>query len=157
MFDHQLPDVADFCARHDAHWLVLDHVGKPALRDWGRAGEQAAQRWGQALRALAALPHVMCKLSGAVTETDWPGRQGLAPQDTQNILSCFDQALSAFGPQRLMYGSDWPVCQLSSSYDVVHGLAQQWAQSRLNTHEQDAFWRGNAMRCYGLDIPAGAA
>jgi L-fuconolactonase len=157
VFQRQLPDVVGFCARHDAHWLVLDHVGKPALRDWGQDDEQVAHQWRQGLRALAALPHVMCKLSGVVTETDWPHRSHLCPDDSDNILSCFDQALDAFGPQRLMYGSDWPVCQLSSPYGEVHGLAAQWAQSRLSPQEQAAFWHGNARRCYGLAMPAGVS
>ena len=157
VFDHQIPAVAGFCARHDAHWLVLDHMGKPALRDWERADGPAARRWGRGLRALAALPHLMCKLSGAVTETDRSARQALTPQDRQHILSCFDEALAAFGPQRLMYGSDWPVCQLASPYDGVHGLAHEWASSRLNAQEQDAFWSGNAIRCYGLDRPVHGA
>jgi L-fuconolactonase len=156
VFEHQLPAAVALCARHDAHWLVLDHVGKPALRDWGDAGAQASPGWGRALRELAAMPHVMCKLSGAVTETDWLNNHGLTPQDTRHILACFDQALEAFGPQRLMFGSDWPVCQLSAPYDVVHGLAEQWARSRLNAAEQEAFWSGNALRCYDLSPPTPA-
>lgn len=150
VFEHQLPAAVELCARHDAHWLVLDHVGKPALRDWGADDTQTSPRWNHCLRELAAMPHVMCKLSGAVTETNWLNNHGLTRQDTHNILACFDQALDAFGPQRLMYGSDWPVCQLSSSYDVVHGLAEQWAGSRLSATEQEAFWSGNAQRCYDL-------
>jgi L-fuconolactonase len=150
VFEHQLPAAVALCARHDAHWLVLDHMGKPALRDWGDDGAPAASRWRDGLRELAAMPHVMCKLSGAVTETDWPQHHGLTRQDARHILACFDQALEAFGPQRLMFGSDWPVCQLSSPYEVVHGLADQWARSRLSATEQEAFWSGNALRCYDL-------
>ena len=153
VFEPQLPAAVALCARHDTHWLVLDHVGKPALRDWGDDGAQASPGWSHALRELAAMPHVMCKLSGAVTETDWLNNHGLTRQDTRNILACFDQALDAFGPHRLMFGSDWPVCQLSAPYDVVHGLAEQWARSRLNAAEQEAFWSGNALRCYDLSPP----
>lgn len=149
VFDHQLADVTDFCKRHDRHWLVLDHVGKPALRDWNRSAE-AQTRWANGLRALAKLPHVMCKLSGLVTETDWSGNRILSFEDGLNILNCFDQALAAFGPQRLMFGSDWPVCQLASPYADVHTLATAWARSRLSTQERQAFWADNAMRCYGL-------
>jgi L-fuconolactonase len=57
----------------------------------------------------------------------------------------------------LMYGSDWPVCQLSATYADVHGLADRWAQSRLSATEQAAFWAGNARRCYGLRAPVLAA
>jgi len=156
VFEHQLPSVMDFCARHDAHWLVLDHVGKPALRGWNADRDQA-RPWFDHLRQLAALPHVMCKLSGLVTETQWSRGQGLSLADVQTIWACFDLALEAFGPQRLMYGSDWPVCQLSSSYDAVHDLAQTWAQKALTNSEQEAFWSGNAQRCYNLTVPTRAS
>jgi L-fuconolactonase len=153
VFDHQLPAVTEFCARHDQHWLVLDHMGKPALRDWASKPE-ISRHWSSCMRKLATLPHVVCKLSGAVTETDWAAHNGLAPQASQIILSCFDQALEFFGPQRLIFGSDWPVCQLAATYDAVYNLAHTWASTRLNLREQDAFWSGNAVRCYGLNVQA---
>ncbi len=147
VFDHQLPTVAQFCARHEGHWLVLDHLGKPALHDWRR---ETAARWTEGLRALAAMPHVVCKLSGLVTETRWQAGAGVHAVDRQLIRDRFDQALEAFGPQRLMYGSDWPVCQLAAPYETVYQLAQDWAASRLSAPEQQAFWGGNAVRVYGL-------
>ena len=152
VFDHQLADVVGLCARHNAHWLVLDHLGKPAVRHWA-SDRAVADRWCQGILALAALPHVMCKLSGLVTEADWAGHAGITAEDAQTMLACYDFALEAFGPQRLMYGSDWPVCQLSAPYAEVDGLADQWAQSRLSVTEQAAFWAGNARRCYGLQAP----
>jgi L-fuconolactonase len=155
VFDHQLDAAQALCARHTAHWLVLDHVGKPALRHWAQDSEAAA-RWRTRLAAVAALPHVMCKLSGLVTETDWADRHGVSPRDAQAIWDCFDHALAVFGPQRLMYGSDWPVCQLAARYDTVHGLAATWAQQALSISEQAAFWSGNALRCYGLTVPNAA-
>jgi len=97
---------------------------------------------------MARLPHVMCKLSGLVTEANW--QRGLHDADVSAIHQRFDQALSVFGAQRLMYGSDWPVCELAASYARVHGIAQDWANTRLSRDEQAAFWSGNAMRCYGL-------
>jgi L-fuconolactonase len=63
------------------------------------------------------LPHVACKLSGLVTEADW--LRGLRQKDYDNIALCLDAALEAFGPQRLMFGSDWPVCLLAASYAKV--------------------------------------
>ena len=152
VFDHQLTDVVSLCARHSAHWLVLDHVGKPAVRNW-KSDADVAGRWRKAILALAAMPHVMCKLSGLVTEADWAGHAGVTGDDAQTMLACFDFALQAFGPERLMYGSDWPVCQLSAPYADVYGLANRWAQSRLSVSEQAAFWAGNARRCYGLRAP----
>jgi L-fuconolactonase len=151
VFDHQLPTVLDFCARHDAHGLVLDHVGKPAIRDWFSYAE-VPRRWAAGVRKLAAMPHVMCKLSGLVTETDWQ-QTGMRSMDVRVIHACFDQALEAFGPRRLMFGSDWPVCELAAPYESVHRMVQAWANSRLSESEQQAFWAGNAVRCYGLALP----
>ncbi len=154
VFDRQMSSVVDFCARHDEHWLVLDHVGKPCIRDW-TARPEVPGLWLANLRALAAMPHVVCKLSGLVTEADWAAGNGLVQQDTRVMLECFDRALELFGPTRILYGSDWPVCQLSAPYEAVHGMAQLWANSRLTAQEQNAFWSGNAMRCYGLKpVPA---
>lgn len=149
VFDHQMPLVLDFCARHDRHWLVLDHVGKPAVRDWFKH-PQVSRRWADSLSELASMPHVMCKLSGLVTEADWRVNGGLQPADERVIHACFDQALDLFGPQRLLFGSDWPVCQLAASYGTVHQLAQTWADTRLSESEQQSFWAGNAQLCYGL-------
>ena len=151
LFGYQLPDAQAFCARHDRHWLVLDHVGKPALRDW--AQPDVASRWRKHVRALAQLPHLMCKLSGLVTETALSTAGALSAKDLSAIDQCFDQALEAFGPQRLMFGSDWPVCQLAAPYAQVADSASQWAASRLSSSEQDAFWSGNAVRAYGLTLP----
>jgi L-fuconolactonase len=153
VFDHQLLSVTEFCARHDQHWLVLDHVGKPALREWKPDNDRASW-WRAQISTMAALPHVLCKLSGLVTETQWQHGQGLSLADAQNIWACFDHALEAFGPDRLMYGSDWPVCQLSSPYDTVHRIADTWAESTLSSTEQAAFWGSNAIRCYGLNAQA---
>ena len=148
VFDHQLPAVTEFCARHDQHWLVLDHVGKPAVRDWARNPE-VSRRWSTCIRELATLPHVVCKLSGAVTESDWGSRPGLTPEDAKIILSCFDQALESFGPQRLMFGSDWPVCLLRADHAAVTALVDDWA-SRLSESEQAQLWGGTALRCYDV-------
>ena len=151
VFEHQLPEVIDFCARHDQHTLVLDHVGKPAVRDG--LNTQAHANWRRALRELAAMPHVMCKLSGLVTEAVSSPSQLDAAQISA-INACFDLALDAFGPDRLMFGSDWPVCQLAAPYTFVHDIAQTWASSRLGPQAQQAFWSDNAIRCYGLTVPA---
>lgn len=150
VFDRQISTVVDFCAQHDDYWLVLDHVGKPCIRDW--QSRETASRWLASIRALAAMPHVVCKLSGLVTETDWMAGHGVLPEDAKTMLECFDKALELFGPNRILYGSDWPVCQLAADYEAVHGLAQRWANTRLTAQEQNAFWSGNAQRCYQLAI-----
>lgn len=148
VFEHQMQDVHAFCRRHDQHWLVLNHVGKPCLHD----PQRDPTHWRTQLQALARMPHVLCKLSGLVTETDASQRQGSAWPDTQEPLlwACFDAALDAFGPKRLMFGSDWPVCQLAAPYAQVHGVVQAWAQSRLSASEQANLWHKNAECCYAL-------
>ncbi|RQR59624.1 amidohydrolase [Burkholderia sp. Bp9002] len=147
VFQRQLPDVRAFCARHDAHWLVLDHLGKPALAEFDR-DDTAFARWRNELQALGALPHVACKLSGLVTEADW--RHGLGARDLAQIERALDTALACFGPQRLMFGSDWPVCLLAAPYREVAALIERWAATRLSAHEREAVWGGTAARCYGV-------
>lgn len=133
----QLSLVPAFCARHEGHWLVLDHLGKPAI---GGAGEA---EWRRHLRTLAAQPHVLCKLSGLVTEV-------VGPQlDADALHRHLDAALDAFGAGRLMFGSDWPVCLLRAEYAAVAALVRDWS-SRLSATEQAQLWGGTAMRCYGL-------
>ena len=148
VFQRQLADVHDFCARHDGHWLVLDHLGKPALAAFD-TDDAVFANWREALRRLAALPHVVCKLSGLVTEADW--RRGLQPQDFGHIERCLDTALDLFGARRLMFGTDWPVCLLAASHARVVATLERWS-ARLSTAEQDAIWGETAIRCYGLRI-----
>ena len=153
VFAHQLPTALEFCARHDQHWLVLDHVAKPDLKS-SPEHEEKTRAWRGQVHTLAKLPHLMCKLSGLVTETAWAQGTGLSAHDRRAIAQCFDHALDCFGAERLMFGSDWPVCQLAAPYATVAALAQQWADARLSSNEQQAFWQGNAVRAYGLQVPA---
>jgi L-fuconolactonase len=122
--------------------FVLDHVAKPEI---------AAARldpWRADLRRLAELPHVCCKLSGLVTEARW---DGWTPADFRPYL---DVVLEAFGPRRVMFGSDWPVCLLAGSYADVFGLARG-AIAAFSRDEQSAILGGNASRFYGLEPTAG--
>jgi len=133
----QLAEVPAFCARHDRHWLVLDHLGKPAIGGDGEAD------WRRHLHALAALPHVLCKASGLVTEVVGAGL------DRDAILRHLDATLEAFGADRLMFGSDWPVCLLRADYAAVAALVQDWA-GRLSETEQAQLWGRTALRCYDI-------
>ncbi|WP_405740217.1 amidohydrolase family protein [Streptomyces sp. NBC_01525] len=116
--------------------FVLDHAGKPAV-----GGDDAG--WAAALAALAALPHVSCKLSGLVTEADWthwrPGQ----------LLPYARHVLDAFGPDRVLFGSDWPVCTLAAGYATVHTLAET-ATAHLTAAERAAVFGGTAARVYGI-------
>lgn len=135
--DADLPAATQFCERHDQHVLILDHLGKPDL------AREDPIAWADRLAPLAALPHVACKLSGLITEADW---QQWRPGE---LLPYFYLALELFGPDRLMFGSDWPVCQLAGSYGEVHHLFDT-AISSLSSAEQDALRGGTALRLYGL-------
>lgn len=133
----QLAEVPTFCACHDHHWLVLDHLGKPAI-----GGESEAD-WRRHLRAVAAHPHVLCKASGLVTEVVG------ASLDADALRRHLDAALEAFGADRLMFGSDWPVCLLRADHAAVTALVDDWA-SRLSESEQAQLWGGTALRCYDV-------
>ena len=140
VYQRQLPVVQNFCARHDRHWLVLDHLGKPALGEWA-ADDSGWQQWRRAMEDLARLPHVAVKLSGLVTETAWGRQAALSEADRSRMHDCCD---------RLLFGSDWPVCQLAAPYDAVTGLIAAWSATRLSASEQAALWFGNAQRIYDL-------
>jgi L-fuconolactonase len=117
--------------------FVLDHGGKPPLA----SGEW--EPWAGQVAALAALPNVACKLSGLITEADW---ESWRPQD---VLPAARHLLEVFGPERLMFGSDWPVCILAGRYGDVVALAGQ-AIAGLTPYERDAVLGGTAARWYGL-------
>ncbi len=131
-----LAEATKFARRHDAHHLVLDHFGKPDLSLDARA-------WGKHIAPMAALPHVSCKLSGLLTE---PRPANITPKD---LLPYFEVALELFGSQRLLFGSDWPVCLLAGSYSDARHLCQQATQS-LSANEQAAIFGANACHLYQL-------
>jgi L-fuconolactonase len=117
--------------------FVLDHLGKPLIA----AG--LTEPWARDLRRLAALPNTVAKLSGLVTEADWRRWQ------VADLRPYAEVALDAFGPARLMFGSDWPVCTLAASYPDVLAAAQDLTAS-LTATEQEAVFSGTAASIYGL-------
>jgi L-fuconolactonase len=125
----ELPDVR----------FVLDHGAKPEIA----AGR--IEPWAGLVGALAGLPNVACKLSGLVTEagTGW---------SAADFLPYVDRLLDSFGPGRLMFGSDWPVCLLAASYPEVMALALDTLGGRLSPGERDAVFGANAAGVYGLSV-----
>jgi L-fuconolactonase len=116
--------------------FVLDHLGAPPAE----SGETAsAGPWAAAIRSLAARPNVVCKLSGAHT----------SPARASDLRPYYETVLAAFGPQRLMFGSDWPVSALIAAYGDVHAMYRELT-SDLSPAEQDAIFRGTARRVYRL-------
>jgi L-fuconolactonase len=137
IFERHLPQSIAFVDGHPGQTFVLDHVAKPRVRDGLLAP------WRERMNDLAKRPNVYCKLSGLATEADpraWtPGQ--LAPY--------MSVALDAFGPRRLMFGSDWPVCLLATGYarwlDVVRDFV-----SPLSPDERSRIMGGTAAEAYGL-------
>ncbi|MEY9853511.1 L-fuconolactonase [Leifsonia sp. EB41] len=117
--------------------MVVDHLAKPSLR------EGVKQGWADGMTAIADRPNVMAKVSGLVTEAHWDR------WTVGDLQSAVDVALEAFGPTRLMFGSDWPVCELAAPYDVV--LASTEATiAALSLTEQAKILSENARTFYGL-------
>lgn len=137
IYARHLPVAAEFVERFPQQRFVLDHLAKPPIK----SGEIDA--WAQGIARLAAFPNISCKLSGLVTEADW---QGWTPQQ---IIPYLDVAFECFGPDRLMIGSDWPVCLVAASYskaiDVVKSYLVQKSPECL-----DRVLGGNAQHFWDL-------
>jgi L-fuconolactonase len=120
--------------------FVLDHLGKPPIRDG------SLEPWATGFRGFAASSNVWCKLSGLVTEADWASWQ------VADLAPMVETALAAFGPDRLLFGSDWPVCLLAASYGEVVRAARQLTAG-LDATEQAAVFGETARMVYGLGGP----
>jgi len=137
IFPKQLPAAIELARRFPDQPFVLDHMAKPLIRDG------TVKPWGTHIRELARLPNVWCKVSGLVTEARW---QGWKNEDFKPYL---DVVFECFGVNRLMFGSDWPVCLLAGGYEQVFRLAEGYVQG-LGVEQQSAFFGGNAARFYGV-------
>ncbi|MFC7341189.1 amidohydrolase family protein [Saccharopolyspora griseoalba] len=134
----QLPAAIKAVGRFPQLTFVLDHCAKPAI------AEGELEPWAGQIRALAAFPNVVCKLSGLVTGDDW-ARQ----PDADRLRRYTDVVLEAFGPARVMFGSDWPVCLLAADYAEVLQLAERLTE-HLTRGERRAIFDGTARQVYGL-------
>jgi L-fuconolactonase len=117
--------------------FVLDHAAKPPI------ATGALEPWAGRLGALAGLANVACKLSGLVTQARWHD------WDATGIRPWAEHVLAAFGPGRVLFGSDWPVCELAASYQAVHRLAGQLLDG-LAPHERQLVMGTNATTTYHL-------
>ncbi|WP_263357405.1 amidohydrolase family protein [Acidicapsa ligni] len=137
ILEHQLPMALRFVDRHPEQPIVLDHAAKPLI------AAQVFEPWRARIHELARRPHVSCKLSGLVAEADYEH------WTVDDLLPYAETVLEAFGPKRILFGSDWPVCTVGVSYShwaaVVHDFIAQ-----LSVEEQDAILGGNAARFYGI-------
>lgn len=138
IFPRHLPLTVPFVDRHEHQIFVVDHCAKPRIRE----GEIA--EWERYMRELAARPQVYCKLSGLLTEAGprW---------NAEDLTRYMDVVLDAFGPQRVMFGSDWPVCLGSGSYsDWLHIVTEYC--SALSPDEQARLFAGTAAEAYRLEL-----
>jgi L-fuconolactonase len=133
----QLPAAAEAAGRLPELTFVLDHLGKPPI------ASMELEPWAGDVRALAARPNTVCKLSGMVTEAAW------STWTTPDLSPYADTVLDAFGPGRLMFGSDWPVCRLAATYGEVVATARALTH-RLGDEERRAVLETTASRVYGL-------
>ena len=117
--------------------LVLDHAGKPAIAEGGH------EPWARFITELSARPNVYCKLSGLVTEADW------TQWTVDDLRPYAAHVLESFGPDRVMFGSDWPVCELAATYDEVLTAARACTEE-LSPSERDEVFAGTAVRAYRL-------
>jgi L-fuconolactonase len=135
----QLGYAAELAAAFPNQPFVVDHIAKPPIK------AQEIDAWMRGIRQLAAHENVCCKVSGMVTEADW---QHWEPEDFRPYL---DVVFAAFGPQRVLYGSDWPVCNVAGGYARAIGILEDYLRP-FSAAEQAQFWGDNAVRFYGLAV-----
>lgn len=137
IYPRHLNVAAKFVEHFPRQRFVLDHLAKPFIK----TGEM--EPWASGIRRLASFPNVFCKLSGMVTEADWNHWK------PEQMAPYIDVALQSFGPERLMIGSDWPVCLVAASYARVMDVVKSYI-ARLSPDERDAVLGGNAQRFWKL-------
>jgi L-fuconolactonase len=133
----QLKYTADFVARFPDQPFVIDHIAKPNIK------QQQIKDWANDIRVVAKFENVHCKVSGMVTEADW---KAWKPADFHPYL---DVIVEAFGINRIMFGSDWPVCKIAAEYEQMVGIVSDYF-SRVSKTEQQQVFGGNAIEFYNI-------
>ena len=137
IYPRQLTAAIELVSQFPEQRFVVDHMAKPEIKTGSR------EPWARHMQIIAQNSNVYCKLSGLVTEADWLHWK---PED---MIPYLDVVFEAFGPDRLMFGSDWPVCLLAASYRQVKQLIESYVEVHAAEHKQNIFG-GNAMRFYGV-------
>jgi L-fuconolactonase len=136
-----VPAAIRFVERFPELPMVLDHIAKPFIK----AG--TLEPWRSQILELARFPNLLCKISGMVTEAD---HQHWKSSDFQPFL---ETVVAAFGHERLMFGTDWPVCRLAATYEAVEGLVRDFVRG-WTPAQSEAFWGSNCARFYGVSAPS---
>ena len=137
IFPRQLPAAIELVKQFPEQPFVLDHIAKPLIK------VGTLMPWEAQIRELAQFENLTCKVSGMVTEAEW---EQWVPGDFRPYL---DVVFEAFGEDRLMYGSDWPVCRLGGEYGRIYRLAEEYV-SQFSAEAQAKFFGGVASAFYGL-------
>lgn len=137
IYPHQLPEAFELVKKFPRQKFVIDHLAKPVIR------QNEFIQWSKGIAQLCSLEHIYCKLSGFTTEADWKN------WGVSDFTPYFDFILEKFGPKRLMYGSDWPVCLVAASYAKQLNVVTEFI-SRLSSAEKQQIMGGNAMKFYNL-------
>jgi L-fuconolactonase len=138
IFEKHLPQTIRFVDRHPGQIFVLDHIAKPKIR------ENILSPWRENIMELAKRDNVFCKLSGMVTEAD------LRNWTYEQLVPYFEVVLEAFGAERLMFGSDWPVCLTAIQYDEWLQVVKRFIAG-LSLSEQAGILGDNAVKIYKLN------
>ena len=138
IFPHQLGATLELVKKFPNQKFVIDHIAKPYIKDGFYDG------WATMMKEVAKHENVFCKISGMITEADF---KSWTPEQIHPYMLL---ALEAFGPERCMYGSDWPVCLVAGTYTQVEELTTNFISS-LSTTEQAAIMGQNAVDFYGLE------
>ena len=133
-FGHQMEDFARLAKAHPEIPVVLEHTGMPS------ADGANLEKWRSGIKALSQCGHVHCKLGGLGTMIpDW---------NEEIAFHVFDWVLECFGPERIMFASNFPTDSQFTSYDYMMDIIISWAESRLSHDQQNAFWANNALTFY---------
>ncbi len=137
IFPKHLPNAVSLVQQCDDQPLVLDHLAKPYIK------KGLLDEWKKDMHLLAAHPHVLCKVSGMITEADW------TTWTYEQLVPYLDVVFEAFGTERLLFGSDWPVCLLAGEYPKVKQILVRY-MAGFSESEKDKVFGGNAVNFYGL-------
>jgi len=137
IYQHQLEEAIRFVDRHPHQRFILDHAAKP------RIAAAELEPWATHLRALAARPNVACKVSGLVTEAHWQN------WSLETLRPYLDTCVEAFGPHRLLAGSDWPVCLVASTYAHWWSTLEQYF-APFSSDEKQRIFGLNAIDLYRI-------
>ena len=139
VYPHQLKAATEFAAAFPEQKFVLDHLAKPYIK------KQLTDEWKRDLNQLAAFDNAWCKISGMVTEADWHNHS------YNDFAPYMEAAIEAFGIDRIMFGSDWPVCLLADSYENVLSIVTEFFKS-FSKQEKEKVFALNAIQFYNLNV-----